>query len=441
MKKIFWHQGLFLQPQHFQILESNIDEALKIFKDFAVYFWGVRKVEFNNEAILNNELQLDDFEVVLKDASIVSKDNSIVFNKKLDGSGRQKVYLGIKRFLDTDNVEVVDDLNNIKADKRFICDIRGEEINDMYSTSEKADVKFLKYAVRLFLENEINEINEYELILIGEIDLDEKEINDKFIPPLINMFDNKKSVKILEKFFETLNSKINKLNEYKLPFNTGISSNKYVKFLLILQILNKNAAYLSVIFEKKKIHPFEFYSSLKELIAELSVFTDRIDYTAKAKSGKYLIGKYDHNNLSKVFDEFHLLLKELLDDMVMGPEFTITLNKEDSIFSAELPKDIFEKKYRYYILIKPENIDEFKSKYAEFIKVSSKQRLNVLIQRALDGVEMQEVSALEGMPIRDDVVYYKINTYSNEWNNIEKDKSIAVYAEGVEYIELIVMKD
>ena len=441
MKKIFWHQGLFLQPQHFQYLEQSIIDELKIFKELAVYFWGVRRVEFNNEAVLNNELQLDDFEVVLKDGSIITKDNSIVFNKVLNESGVQKIYLGVKRFLKSGNVEAVENLNEIKGDKRYICDINGEEVSDIYTVSEKTDIKFLKYSVKLFLENEINSLNEYELILIGEINIDEKEINTKLIPPLINIFDNKKALKILENFFETLNSKINKLNEYKLPFNTSAVSNKYVKFLLILQILNRAAVNISVIFEKKKLHPFEFYEMLKVLIAELSVFTDRIDYSAKAKNGAYLISKYDHNNLNKIFDEFYVLLKELLDDMVMGPEFTITLNKKESIFAADLPKDIFEKKYKYYLLIKPENIEEFKNKYVQFIKVSSKERLDVLIQRALEGVELEEIPALEGMPIRDDIVYYKINTYSKEWSSVEKDKNIAVYAEAVEYIELIVMKD
>ena len=51
-RPLYWHQGLFLQPQHFQLLERSLQSLLLPFYDFAEpHFWGVGEMEIQKAAL------------------------------------------------------------------------------------------------------------------------------------------------------------------------------------------------------------------------------------------------------------------------------------------------------------------------------------------------------------------------------------------------------
>jgi len=436
MNKIFWHEGMFLQPHHFEILEKNLENLKK-----DKYSFGVNFIRIDQNSLENNEINVEDFEVIFPNGEIVNSQNAIVFNKKLqDQKGSKTVYLGIKKLKPSENVEVAENLNSVKGDKRFIADLNGSNVKDLYAGDEIANIKFLKYAVHIFLEDEINNLNDFEILPVLKFNFDEKK-EDKYIPPVVSYDKNELFQQKIEKMYALLSEKINKLEEYKLPFSFDYSSPRYMKFLNILQILSKYASDFYVIKEFKDIHPFEIYKILRELVAQLSVFTDRINFYGKAKNGNILLKNYNHYKLLEVFDSFEILLNEILDEIVMGPEFTISFSKEDNLFVAYLDDRVFEKKYSYYLMVKPQNKENFVSDFEKLAKISSKNRINVLIQRALRGVKIKNVRALEGMPLREDVFYFKIDTFDKEWQEIEKEKNIAVYFNNIEFIDLIVMKE
>jgi len=436
MNKIFWHEGLFLQPHHFEILEKNLEEKCKEEK---IFYWGVRSFELNEEALKNNEIDITEMKIILKDGSFISLDNSVIFNKFLNNqNGIQTLFIGVKKLKDSENVEISED-SDLKGDKRFICDMSGKEVKDLYA-QEIANIKFLYYSVKLFLENEIESVVDYELIPVAKINLDEKKL-EEYIPPLVNISDNYLMQKKVEAIYNILIEKITKLEEYKLPFSTDYSSSKYLKFLNILQILNKVAIKFYVLNEYNKIHPFELYIILRELIAQLSTFSDRINFYGRAKNGNNLLKNYNHIKLLDVMNDFEILIKEMLDEVVMGPEYTIPLDKEDSIFSAILDNRIFEKNYSYYLVVKPQNNKDFVEKFTKLVKISSKEKIPLLIQRALPGLKLENIKALEGMPITEGVFYFKLDIFDKEWQEIVKTKTIGVFYKELEFVELIVMKE
>ena len=53
-RPVFWHQGLFLQPQHFQLADLHQQERLLPFQRYLhPHFWGVARMAMQATALPN----------------------------------------------------------------------------------------------------------------------------------------------------------------------------------------------------------------------------------------------------------------------------------------------------------------------------------------------------------------------------------------------------
>ncbi len=69
-KKLFWHQGLFLQPQHLQYMDMAHQYAIQPMLNIAnPCFWGLVKLEINQDALSSEvfEVESGTYEFVSKD--------------------------------------------------------------------------------------------------------------------------------------------------------------------------------------------------------------------------------------------------------------------------------------------------------------------------------------------------------------------------------------
>jgi type VI secretion system protein ImpJ len=138
-KPLFWQQGLFLQPQHFQIQEQSFRGLLAPFGRFATpHFWGIGDLEIRKSALPNRILDVNRGAFLFPDGTWVElPGNAVIRARSFDESwaGPLKVYLGLKVWNDSgENVTVVDNLENISAvTTRFAATADPEEVNDLHA--------------------------------------------------------------------------------------------------------------------------------------------------------------------------------------------------------------------------------------------------------------------------------------------------------------------
>ncbi len=79
-RPILWHQGLFLQPHHFQYLEDYIKDFYTPFIRYRVNdLWGVVKADINLDSLNEFVFELNKGEFIFKDGSwVVFPGNSIL---------------------------------------------------------------------------------------------------------------------------------------------------------------------------------------------------------------------------------------------------------------------------------------------------------------------------------------------------------------------------
>ena len=440
-RPIFWHQGLFLQPQHFQ-LKDLYDRSLLIplHRFLNPHFWGIGDVEIQQAALGNGSFDLLSGNFLFPDMTYaVFPDNAVIearsFEAAWEGGKTFTVYVGLKKWNDAgENVTVLSSLNNFfDVTTRFVTTTQAEEIQDLHQNGPPAQVKRLYYVLKIFWETEMDVLGDYELIPLAclEKDGDEIVLSKQFIPPCLCISGSETLTKLVPEIRDQISSRGRQLETYKRE--RGIHSAEFgtkdMVYLLALRSLNRYIPLLTHLTETKRIHPWSMYSVLRQVIGELSSFSGDISVNGEQEHGPPLLPGYDHQNLWECFSGAKLLITRLLDEITAGPEYIIQLLYDGTYFSAELPPTIFEGRNQFFLVFEtetdPKNVLQTMGKIA---KLSSRQTLPILIARSLSGIKLDHLATPpQELPRRAHSIYFQIDHHSDQWDQVQKGNNLALY--------------
>ena len=118
-QSIFWHQGLFLQPQHFQQLELDQQfSRAPLVLMLNPFPWGVERLEVAQAALSNRTAEVRELKLLLPDQTYLEyPGNMVIASRSFDKIWTDpdlplNVYLALKRFSPAEaNVTVVDSVS------------------------------------------------------------------------------------------------------------------------------------------------------------------------------------------------------------------------------------------------------------------------------------------------------------------------------------------
>jgi len=442
MKPIFWYQGLFLQPQHFQqndLQTSSLFFPLQTF--IQPYFWGTCRLRIQESALKNQVLEIVDGSVLFRDGTWVSyPGNAMLQARSFKGSWLEsdkplKVYLGLRRWNQgRSNVTTLKQPHDLQtANSRYVSPADPENINDLHESGSEAQIKYLYHALKIFWESEVDDAGDYDLVPIAQLEFDGHDtiLSQRFAPPLLTMACSNIILGVVKNIRDQVTSRCRILEEYKLPRGVQIqeSDANALTYLLALRSLNRYAPLLHHITETPHIHPWNAYSLIRELVGELSTFTDRIDSLGRLKDGTELLPAYDHENLGFCFTEAQTLIGELLNQIMIGAENVIYFKREGDYFSAQIPAEAFDNRNMFYLILKTGGDNEaVQDTIRHVVKISSAQKMPILVKRALPGMPLDMLSIFPpGLPRRVDSLYFNLDRNSADWAEIQKDANICLY--------------
>jgi type VI secretion system protein ImpJ len=406
-RPLFWHQGLFLQPQHFQLLDLFFQSLLTPFHHFLQpYFWGVGETEVREASLGNRSFNLLQGDFLFPDGTYgVFPGNALIQGRSFDeawieGGKPLTVYVGLKKWnCAAENVTVVSQLENIsQVTTRFVTSADPESVSDLHQGGSPAEVKRLYYALKIFWETERDQLGDYVTIPLAQLTRvgDEIRLSDDFIPPSLTISSSPPLMKLIKDMRDQLSARSRQLEEYKQQ--RGIHTVEFgardMVYLLALRSLNR---YVPLFFhwtEARQVHPWALYGTLKQLIGELSSFSDRVNHMGEGEDGARLLPNYDHQDLWGCFSAARILVTRLLDEITAGPEYVISLAYDGTYYAAELNPSIFEGRNRFYLVLKTEgDPNVLVQSLATIAKLSSRESLPILIARALPGIEASSCAA------------------------------------------------
>jgi len=440
---IFWHQGLFLQPHHFQLFDRSVRMLLDPIHDYmAPHFWGVGDMEIRQASLGTRSFQVAKGEFLFPDGTFVAyPGNALVGPRHFEdawvaGGKPFTIFLGLRKWNNLgENVTVVDSLEDVsRVTTRFAAPADAEEWKDIHAGGPPAQVKRLHYVLKVFWETEQELLGDYLLIPIAQLERMGEEIvmSPRFVRPSLTLASSEPLLKIVREIRDQIASRSRQLEEFKRQ--RGIQNAQFgsrdMVYLLALRSLNRYVPILFHLTETKQVHPWSVYGHLRQLIGELSSFSEKVNVMGETMGeGETSLPVYDHRNLWECFATAQQLIARLLDEITAGPEYVIQLLYDGTYYTAEMKPVHFESRNRYYLVLRTE--EEPKSVIQSMdtvVKLSSRERLPLLIARALPGVGLEHLpNPPQELPRRSYSIYFSVDSNCDQWALIEKGNNIALY--------------
>ena len=439
---VYWHQGMFLQPQHFQQSDHNHQFQLgAMLNTGQPHFWGVGELVLNKAGIANRLIEIESARLIFPDCTYVeSPANTLIRPRSFDagqiaGEKPFTIYLGLRKLSSQQpNVTPIDDLAAAAtAATRFVTLTNAPEVTDLYSSGPTAPVLSLIHVLRIFFENEVDTLDDYDLIPIAclERDGDLIRLSETFVPPCYSLAGSSVLFSTIKEIRDELAGRARQLQEFKSPreMQKAEFDANYMVFLMALRSLNRTTPYLYHLTESAEIHPWQAYGALRQLIGELSSFSERFNMVGETEDGSAGLPQYNHNDLGKCFTRARVLISYLLNEISVGPEFLAVLELRDGFYTAQLPKQFFGQRNRFYLVLRSEAPAE---KLIDLVPsgacLASLEEMPKLIAHALPGVELIHMPvAPQGLPRRSYSYYFRIEQQSQQWESVEKDSSVSLY--------------
>ncbi len=441
-KPLFWHQGLFLQPQHFQ-LQDRYHSALfePVYHRLTPHFWGVDSMVVEQAALGNRSFGLSKGSFLFADTTYAVLNQNAVMQPRSfetdweDGGKTFMVFLGVRKFSQSsENVTIVDNLNDLKAVRtRYVATEEAEDIRDLHSSGPNAQVRRMQLVLKLFWQSEMEQFGDYDVIPVALLERDGENVvlSDHFFPPCLAIDASQPLERLVKEVRDQVSARCRQLEAFKR--DRGIHSAEFgsrdMVFLLTLRSLNRYVSQLIHITDSAAVHPWVAYGILRQLMGELSTFSERVSVIGEEAGGKVLMPGYHHQQLWQCFSSAQSLITRLLDEITAGPEYMIALHFDGTYYATELQPTMFEGRNRFFLAVETETDPQSVLQSMEQIaKISSREYLPILIARALPGIrlEYQQVTPQE-LPRRANTLYFQIDHHGEQWQQVQKGNNLALY--------------
>jgi type VI secretion system protein ImpJ len=439
---LFWNQGLLLQPHHFQQQDMHFRSLLDPYQQFIQpYLWGVGRLEIQDSALGNMTFSLSAGEFLLPDRTHITVPGNAVVEARtfeddwVEGEKPLTVMLGLRKYNEIgENVSVVPDLEDL-ADitTRFVTTADSDETPDLHQDGPSAQVRRLHYLLKIFWGSEIDQLGDYELLPLAQIirSGEEMTVSKQFVPPSLTLAASERLLKMVREIRDQIAARGMQLEAYKRErgIHTAEFGARDMVYLLALRSLNRYIPLLHHMTDSAQVHPWWAYGTVRQMIGELSSFSDGVSVMGGTDDDTRPLPKYDHRNLWHCFHEAQLLTTRLLDEITAGPEYMIQLLYDGTYFTTEMVPQMFEGRNRFYLVFETEEDPQMVETAMENIaKLSSRETLPILIARALPGIKLQHLPVPpQQLPRRAGAVYFQIDHHGEPWAQISKGNNMALY--------------
>ena len=441
-RPIFWHQGLFLQPQHFQYSDAHQEWAANaLARRVHSYRWGVVDLALNEERLAGGVIAIDRCTLLFRDGTLVqTPDNALLaardFRANWDGErGPLTVYIGLKRtaIADGNVTTVVDREAGQRAPTRYASIADSDPLPDLHQGGDgTAQVKTLHYVLRLFWDSEVSDAEDYELIPVARLlrEGDAVEADPHYAPPALTVAAAPSLLRLLREIRDDVVGRAHQLEEYKGPSDgAGEFSPKVFRYRLALQVVGRYAPRLAHIVDAPQVHPCDVYGTLRELAGELSGFAADVDVMGTVAGQTAGLPAYDHREAGRCYRDARLLIEKLLNAITVGPELMVALERtEERRYLAELPRPFLDRRVSLYLVLRTEtSFDQLLDSFRQFAKLGAAGEVETYVQRALPGLQATYLQVRpEALPHRPKTSYFRLEQNDSRWDEVENQRTLAL---------------
>jgi type VI secretion system protein ImpJ len=428
LQAVLWTKGVLLTPQHLQTQDHFLEDLLQFqLSSLAFFPWGFQRLVIDREALDGGVFALSSAAGILPDGLLfdMPESDKLPAPKPLDDCWEQDqetldVFIAIP-----ENREGGFNISSDQAEAstRFRAEVvmRRDENTGL---AEKP-IQVARKNFRLAVEGEsLDGTSSLPVARVRRLAAGGFELDAHFVPPLIDIDANDYVVAIARGLVEILTAKSTAISATRRQKNQsladfGISD---VANFWLLYTVNTHLPQLRHILETSRGHPSELYKVMLSLAGSLTTFSTSLH-------PRDLPG-YDHSDLATCFGDLDRKLRELLETVVPARCETVPLRLvQPSVYAAALDQERYLTASQYFLAFKADTEHaDAGSKVPQLLKISSSDRIDNLIKKALPGLQLDYVAKPPStLPVRLDFTYFALRRSGPEWDAIALARNMAVY--------------
>ena len=448
--KIVWNEGMFLGPQHFQQLDLYHENLLNFrFNSSMPFHWGLTSLEIEKEALENGNFVLLSCKGIFPDGTRIDIPNtddapaSRPAEEHFDAALRTlDVYLAIPKYRPGSANCQLEEGDN----KNFRYFMDYAKVVDENTGESEQEISIAKKNLKIIFSDE--SLDDHEAIKISELQLAANgsiTLKGDYIPPCLTINAAQEPMGILRRLLQTL---VARSDDFRrncrekadgfFEFGTSDLTNFW-----LFQIINSVIPDLNHFYTIGRVHPEELYRVLLRFAGSLTVFSARIRPME--------LPKYDHENLTEVFNNLNEIIQELLQ--IIGPttkckQIPLRMKEviEGSIYEAILEGGLTRPENRFYLALKADlNQEKLIEEAEQRMKIAASDRISFLVGQAVRGIRLGFMrNPPTDIHTKPGYLYFALDHKSDYWDGVRKSGSLAIYlppsSKNVE-LELIVCEE
>lgn len=310
---IQWHEGMLLQPQHFQQLNYRAEDlAFYYSRLFIPYLWGVVKMEIDELKIAQGIFNITRLEAVMPDGLLVYHDE-VELGRKLEANIQDKFGDGLELTL---HLAVPAFQFNPQQD-RFHSDER--VVLDDAMRKKRINVSVLRPKLYLLSDEQINK--SYTSFPIAKISFRESAYQiTSFLPPVLSLGRGSEVYSRCASLLSDIRQKTQKLDDELASMSSSASANDFLGLQYKIERLVSELPSLEGMLNSNITHPYLVYLGLCSLAGKVC----SLNYNKVPPS----FSPYDHNNIAQVFFELIHYIKLSISQIIEKYQIVILRQKD-----------------------------------------------------------------------------------------------------------------
>jgi type VI secretion system protein ImpJ len=428
LQPVIWTKGTFLTPQHLQMQDRFLEDALQFRLEALKYCaWGFSELVIDQQKLATGNFAISRasgifpdgllFDIPDADAAPASKALADLFEpgmKSLD------VYLTVPDYrLRGLNVAI----GQRDGGTRYIAEVA--TFRDENTGTTEKPVQVARKNLRFMVEGENREGNAaLRIANVEKAEGDTFRLNPRFVPPLLDIRASEFVVSLLRGIIEVLAARSSQLSGTRRQKNQSLAdfTAADIANFWLLYTVNSSFPVFSHLFEAKQGHPEELYSAMAALAGSLTTFSSKL----RPRD----IPLYDHDNLGPVLSDLDEKLRSLLQTVVPTNLVSLPLKLvQPSIYATALAEDKYLADTRMYLAVSAESSEDFVIKRVpQVVKVCSATHIDHLVKQALPGVELKHLpNPPSVIPVKLKYQYFSLNQAGPAWEAVRRSRNLAAY--------------
>jgi type VI secretion system protein ImpJ len=432
LQRVVWSKGMFLTPQHFQAQDEYFDDLLQ-FRLTASNFanWGFIGLDIDEASLANGLFTIRHCQGVLPDGltfNVPEADNAPE-GRPIEEffpptQATLDVFLAIPEYRPKGrNFTLSTGANGAQPATRFVSETR--TLTDETLGTDEKDIQLARKTLRLVLEGE--NLDGLTVMRVAQVTRKQSGsyiLNQKFIPPLLNISANEFLMNLVRRQIEVLSAKSGSLALPRREKGRGLAdfTTSEVASFWLLHTVNSYMPELLHIWKVRRGHPDVLFRAMLRLAGALSTFS----IEARVKD----LVDYDHDNLGPCFIELDDRIRDLLETVLPSKCIVIPLSLTDKlIWSGSIPDDQYLKNSQWFVSVSSRiAVDELINKFPRLARVSSPADIQLLIRKSVDGIPLRHAPAPPAaIPLKLDNQYFSLSKRGALWEGVAQSRMLSVF--------------